>query len=264
MLHRGASLRPTGSPPYKRWLQLLFESGPPAPPRLASRARAPARAGAGDHPELPTPRCACPGRLRPPAGSRAAPPRGPGVVPASSAGCLRAQPRPAAPRPGGASGSAPPQLAIAAPGRLAWPLLHPSSSRAPPPRLRLAGAPPPATASSHLRARATSSASHRRRRLAPRPASPPPAPAPVAAPSLNPAAGSPGQPDQPLAPPRPGPSALPAPASAASAPAGSAQPGHAPFPRDSALFGVPGGLPRGLARARTAGSAACRPRPHPG
>nr|XP_020156896.1 vegetative cell wall protein gp1-like [Aegilops tauschii subsp. strangulata] len=103
------------------------------------------------------------------------------------------------------------------------------------------------------------------------PASPPLAPAPVAAPSLNPAPGSPGRPDQPPAPPRPGPPALPAPASAVSAPAGSARTGRAPVPRDSAPSGVPGGLPRWLARARTAGStrhpagsAACRPRPHPG
>nr|XP_020172927.2 basic proline-rich protein-like [Aegilops tauschii subsp. strangulata] len=94
------------------------------------------------------------------------------------------------------------------------------------------------------------------------PASPPPAPAPVAAPSLYPAAGSPGRPDQPPAPP----STRPAGSACAGfcrvrAPAGSARHGRTPVPRDSALSGIPGGLPRWLARARTAGSTRHRSAP---
>nr|XP_020155058.1 basic proline-rich protein-like [Aegilops tauschii subsp. strangulata] len=77
---RGAQLDP-GPAPLRLWLRARFiaaprsgqlaplrtgagcsfcSSGPPAPPRLASRARAPARAGAGHHPELPAPRSRLP------------------------------------------------------------------------------------------------------------------------------------------------------------------------------------------------------------
>nr|XP_020178118.1 vegetative cell wall protein gp1-like [Aegilops tauschii subsp. strangulata] len=58
----GGWRRPAGSRggAGRRRRRGFCSSGPPAPPRLASRARAPARVGAGHHPELPTPRSRLP------------------------------------------------------------------------------------------------------------------------------------------------------------------------------------------------------------
>nr|XP_020159523.1 formin-like protein 5 [Aegilops tauschii subsp. strangulata] len=144
MLHRGASLQPAGSPPYRRWLQLLFEASrqllrdlPPVrePPPVLVQATTPSS---------PLPVCACPGRLRPPAGSYAAPPRGPGLIPASSAGCLRARPRPATPRPGGAFGrSASASHRLQPPARPRHELSLPSQAPlGPPSSFARAGLPP--------------------------------------------------------------------------------------------------------------------------
>nr|XP_020170339.1 basic proline-rich protein-like [Aegilops tauschii subsp. strangulata] len=105
MLHRGASLRPTGSPPYRRWLQLLFEraasssatclpcASPPTPPVLVQATTpssplpvAPAPVGS-DLPPAPAPRsrAALGSYRRPPPGAcvlgLARPPRDPAAHP---------------------------------------------------------------------------------------------------------------------------------------------------------------------------------------
>nr|XP_020188807.1 proline-rich protein 36-like [Aegilops tauschii subsp. strangulata] len=103
MLHRGASLRPGGSPPYRRWPQLLFERAASSsvtclpcasprpcwcrpPPRAPRSPFAPAPVGSGLPPALaPRPRAALGSYRRPPSGAcvlgLARPPRAPAAHP---------------------------------------------------------------------------------------------------------------------------------------------------------------------------------------
>nr|XP_020167643.1 proline-rich protein HaeIII subfamily 1-like [Aegilops tauschii subsp. strangulata] len=103
MLHRGASLRPAGSPPYRRWPQLLFERAASSsttclpcasprpcwcrpPPRAPRSPFAPAPVGSGLPPApAPRPRAALGSYRRPPPGAcvlgLARPPRAPAAHP---------------------------------------------------------------------------------------------------------------------------------------------------------------------------------------